>query len=829
MTPHIFAGMDDASTAYLRSSLGPPGADLLAVSGGTALRPLFDTPGTQSKSGPAAAVSAPVGPRSPFRQPVFDASPLEERKLEREEKHDDEEKHGDDADEEKHGDDADEEKHGDDAPPRPSLKRRRVDNDGGPEWWEDAAVVWGPRMGGVRFVHYPDFPGHVYEVDDQDNWTRREGEWDGVFGQLHGDEGDVRTPKVHADGRIPEVHADGRAPHAHYDEGDGRTPRAYDDEADVRLPQLRSDVRIPRVRAHGRTPQVRADGRTPKVNADGRTPHVYCDEGDGRAPRAYYYEGNGRTPRVHSDVRTPHAYYEEGDGRTPRAYYARGDGRTPIARADGRSPNGNAVYRVPSAHADGGGLATGQQNESTGQNGGSELEKGLLDCLRASISARAGDDKTGDVKHFRNPLSGSEASDPVSVATFLRRVTEASDDLRIRVRIVQRHSPTSTFDIPLVGTGTYDDSMAANIWKEFVERSLTSVSATYVRDIELALIQPPRAAFRSKSLVGDYQKLRSSVSELFKTHKWVRTHLCPAYTGSVGMADIVHVDCLVRSLPPNLANAVASKFQGTPTTIDEVHRVVMWELQSPACAACGTKHGGSACPATPQPHTYRYGHAHAAHRRPATAVMAAVDGRQHCSDGSSPDLGAASPATEPGYLASGAQAGFGYAYPLAAAPAHSQTFLPPQPTSQQPIQPQPAMVAQPPQLYPTMAAGAQPQAFQPPPPPDGPPPGMCFSCKQSGHYARDCPAVLCYKCGQVGHISRSCSGGQSALPTGQGGFRRQGGRGCKRQGCNNEVHALGDCPNFEGCPFCGSKSHLGHSCPQNPQNRQSRSPGNGRR
>jgi cellular nucleic acid-binding protein len=289
------------------------------------------------------------------------------------------------------------------------------------------------------------------------------------------------------------------------------------------------------------------------------------------------------------------------------------------------------------------------------------------------------------------------------------------------------------------------------------------------------------------------------------------------------------VDCLVRSLPPNLANAVASKFQGSLTTIDEVHKVVLWELQSPACAACGTKHDGSTCPTAQQPHTYRHGFAHAPHRRPATAVVAAVDSRQHGGDGSSPDSGTTSTATEPGYLVSpgGAQAGFGYAYPVAAAPAHGQAPQPPS-QQQQPFQPQPTMVAQPPQFYPAMAAGTQPQAFQPSPP-DGPPPGMCFSCKQSGHYARDCPAAQCYKCGQVGHISRSCPGGQPVTQTGQGEFRRQGGRGCRRQGCNNEVHALGDCPNFGGCPYCGSRSHLGHSCPQNSQNRQNRSPGNGRR
>jgi hypothetical protein len=51
-----------------------------------------------------------------------------------------------------------------------------VDND--PQWWENARVVWGEKgPGGIRFVEYPDFPGHVYEVDDYGNSARRDGPW----------------------------------------------------------------------------------------------------------------------------------------------------------------------------------------------------------------------------------------------------------------------------------------------------------------------------------------------------------------------------------------------------------------------------------------------------------------------------------------------------------------------------------------------------------------------------------------------------------------------------------------------------------------------------
>lgn len=111
----------------------------------------------------------------------------------------------------------------------------------------------------------------------------------------------------------------------------------------------------------------------------------------------------------------------------------------------------------------------------------------------------------------------------------------------------------------------------------------------------------------------------------------------------------------------------------------------------------------------------------------------------------------------------------------------------------------------------------------------------CRRCKQSGHFARECPVPRddsCFNCGQPGHISRDCTepkkprGGDRTCrkcnevghiardcPTGAGGG---GDRACHK--CNEVGHMIRDCPNGGGgggdrtCRKCGEAGHIARDC-----------------
>jgi cellular nucleic acid-binding protein len=85
----------------------------------------------------------------------------------------------------------------------------------------------------------------------------------------------------------------------------------------------------------------------------------------------------------------------------------------------------------------------------------------------------------------------------------------------------------------------------------------------------------------------------------------------------------------------------------------------------------------------------------------------------------------------------------------------------------------------------------------------------CRRCKQSGHFARECPEPRddsCFNCGQRGHMARDCT--EPKKPRG-------GDRACRK--CNEVGHIARDCPNgVEGgdraCHKCGETGHIMREC-----------------
>ena len=98
----------------------------------------------------------------------------------------------------------------------------------------------------------------------------------------------------------------------------------------------------------------------------------------------------------------------------------------------------------------------------------------------------------------------------------------------------------------------------------------------------------------------------------------------------------------------------------------------------------------------------------------------------------------------------------------------------------------------------------------------------CFGCGLTGHMVRECPnkgksapqqganngdprgnaagGGACFRCGEHGHFARECT--KPVISR------------CPR--CNPPCGLpLSQCPRYGGCQHCGSRSHLGHRCPQN--------------
>lgn len=84
--------------------------------------------------------------------------------------------------------------------------------------------------------------------------------------------------------------------------------------------------------------------------------------------------------------------------------------------------------------------------------------------------------------------------------------------------------------------------------------------------------------------------------------------------------------------------------------------------------------------------------------------------------------------------------------------------------------------------------------------------GACYKCGRSGHLARDCLTPngnqgrnrdYCYRCGQPGHLARDCLSDSNAC-----------------YNCKKEGHLARDCPeeSAQECYRCGGKGHWARHC-----------------
>lgn len=100
---------------------------------------------------------------------------------------------------------------------------------------------------------------------------------------------------------------------------------------------------------------------------------------------------------------------------------------------------------------------------------------------------------------------------------------------------------------------------------------------------------------------------------------------------------------------------------------------------------------------------------------------------------------------------------------------------------------------------------------------------LCHNCKQSGHYAGDCPAkqVKCFGCGIVGHYAGDCPNKQNSHSNVNGVVNRDititnnapANNNC--YGCGKSGHRLSECPNpvNKACHKCGKLGHKMSNCP----------------